>query len=153
MCLLVDSLWEIGQQNRWFSSQFGPFALPSELFSCSHADLFFLSHATACLTWDVFFSKPSGSIASRQETPETTVKRINYKNRKVITYSEWLFNRNSEQLIFSGWFYLLPGQDSCFDCVYKAPTAGHGYWSWSLTTGPYTAESRFWLSKIRRLSP
>lgn len=114
MCLLVDSLWEIGQQNRWFSSQFGPFALPPELFSCSHADLFFLSHATACLTWDVFFSKPSGSIASRQETPETTVKMINYKNRKVITYSEWLFNRNSvrainffRMILFAAWTRLM----------------------------------------------
>ena len=37
--------------------------------------------------------------------------------------NDFLINTHWKQLIFSWWFYFLPGRDSYFDCVYKAPTA------------------------------
>ena len=110
-CLLVDSLWAIGQQDRMIL--FTVLSLthqPGLLFLLLCRPTLSLPQAMTYLTWDMFFSKSNGLIASKWETPKTPMKRIICKNGKVIIYSEWLFNKDSLKtntfflmILFSAW--------------------------------------------------
>lgn len=79
-------------------------------FSCSYAVFFFLK------PWPVWHEMCSLSkcCGLNQGLPKIPVKRIDGKNRIVITYSEWLFNKNSLRtinfflmILFDAWTRLM----------------------------------------------